>query len=230
MRAKQWIVGVVAAAVAFSAAASAAAPMGPVTWPVNGHSYEAVYAGRYISWYEASEEATDRGGYLACITTPAENAFVYGLLDDAQYWGPSGFGGFGPWIGAYQYDKLAEPAGHWAWVSGEPWTFPNWSPGEPSNSENQEDFAHFFSLGYSRSSTWNDQYNMPIAGTVQAYVVEYAPVPEPPVLGVIGAGAAALAVYSCRHLRRWSARYDGRARHPSRKREAITRADWPPFP
>ena len=107
-----------------------------VPWADNGHWYEVVYVPEGISWTEAKEGAKARGGYLVCITSSLENDFVYSLINkDERYWItiPGSDNGEGPWIGAYQTDKLDEPAGHWAWVSGEPWSYTNCAPGEPNN-------------------------------------------------------------------------------------------------
>ena len=116
----------------------------PIQWTVasggNGHWYEGVYVGSNTLWTYANAVATAKGGYLASITSAAENSFVTNLVSDLKYWDANSSGTFGPWIGGYQYDKLAEPAGHWAWTSGESWSYTNWNPGEPNNAYNREDY------------------------------------------------------------------------------------------
>lgn len=194
MKAKPSIVRFLQVAVLIGVLAAPAVPATAdlVQWSNNGHWYEAVYVGVDTTWTTARAAAEARGGYLASITSAAENAFVYSLVTEDKYWGPSGFGGFGPWLGGYQYDKLAEPAGHWAWVSGEPWTYTNWYVvEEPSNSQNQEDYLHFFARGYAKTSNWNDQYNDPISGQVHAYIVEFDVVPEPSTLALLAVGTCA---------------------------------------
>ncbi|MCG8533051.1 MAG: hypothetical protein MI749_20680, partial [Desulfovibrionales bacterium] len=47
----------------------------PVQWSVNGHSYEFVNTGTELTWEAAQAAATGKGGYLATITSQAENTF-----------------------------------------------------------------------------------------------------------------------------------------------------------
>jgi hypothetical protein len=123
-----------------------------IEWPLssggNGHSYLPVAVASPTSWDQASREAIRQGGYLATLTTPAENDFVFGLSNHPQYWW--GGGEFGPLIGGYQPQSSSEPLGGWTWVTGEPWTFENWQSGQPDNAA-QEDGLHFW-----KGSRWND--------------------------------------------------------------------------
>src|SRR5688572_27850883 len=48
----------------------------------NGHGYEAVLAPQGISWTQARDAADALGGYLATITSAAENEFVYQQVAD----------------------------------------------------------------------------------------------------------------------------------------------------
>jgi hypothetical protein len=50
----------------------------------NGHAYEVVPG--QMTWFEARDEAKARGGYLATITSAAEDRFVQKLIrhDDGQ--------------------------------------------------------------------------------------------------------------------------------------------------
>src|SRR5687768_404607 len=82
-----------------------------VQWGVaeggNGHFYEVVAAPGGITWGNAGFSATDRGGYLATITSAEENAFVFNLAaQDATLWNS----GYGPWLGGVQPAGSAEPA------------------------------------------------------------------------------------------------------------------------
>jgi hypothetical protein len=96
-------------------------------WPVsaggNGHLYLPVRSETFISWSEAEQLARNAGGYLATITSADENAFVFGLVDSPEYLPP----GNGPLLGGYQLPGSSEPAGGWAWVTGEPWDYANWA-------------------------------------------------------------------------------------------------------
>ena len=74
-----------------------------VEWPValggNGHFYEVVPAPAGINWANSNSGAVNRGGYLATITSAAENAFVFGLAEaDATVW----YSGYGPYLGGLQ--------------------------------------------------------------------------------------------------------------------------------
>jgi len=163
-----------------------------VTWEVsaggNGHQYLAVPGFAGLTWYQAYFEATQiDGGYLATITSPAENNFVFSLINSPQFF--TGFNGSGPAIGGYQSAGSAEPNGGWRWVTEEAWGYTNWLPGSPDGGTS-ENFLEFFSgtLGsHTPAATWNDinGYDTNIGG----YVVErISVVPEPASLSLL-AGA-----------------------------------------
>ena len=89
----------------------------------NGHWYEFIPFGG--NWNEAQSDAISRGGYLATLTSAAENEFVWslaGAYTEDQFK-----------LGGYQTDKLNEPAGSWAWVTNEPWVYENWGGEDPNN-------------------------------------------------------------------------------------------------
>ena len=104
----------------------------PVTWSVNNHQYDAVLIPSGLSWFDAEQAAEARGcgWYLATITSQAEDKFVFGLIKNNTNFFVLGNG---PWLGGYQKDSRHEPAGDWAWVTGESFQYTNWAPGEPSN-------------------------------------------------------------------------------------------------
>ncbi len=179
----------------------------PVQWEIaeggNGHFYEVVLSGP-ISWPEADSEAKDRGGYLATLTSLAENEFVFSLVDNDEFWMP--FPQYninlGPLIGGFQPPGSPEPDGNWQWVTGEPFTFTNWHSGEPSNFglEGAEDALQFYNSPFDhRAGTWNDTTG-DASSLALAYVVEY-PVPETSSLVLALMGLA-----SCRHLSRCRSR------------------------
>src|SRR5436190_20680061 len=109
-------------ALAFSASAQ------PVQWPVisggNGHFYEGILAPSGITWGNAQTNAAFRGGYLATITSAAENGFVYGLIaGNSSFWYVTGTEAWGPWLGGLQPAGSVEPAGGWTWVTGESFAY-----------------------------------------------------------------------------------------------------------
>ena len=95
---------------------------------------------------------------LATLTSAEENDFVFNGINDPAYWAIDGGNhNEGPYLGGFQFDKLHEPAGDWAWVTRESWSYTNWAPGEPDNLGGNEDYLCFFSVdGATRASTWND--------------------------------------------------------------------------
>ena len=124
----------------------------------NGHWYKAVALTNGITWHEADLIARSHHAYLATPVTAEENQFIFSLVDAPEFFTPEH--GSGPALGGVQPARAAEPAGGWFWVSGEPWTYSNWFPGEPNNGRNgskTEDRLHFYSgAPNSRSATWND--------------------------------------------------------------------------
>src|ERR1051325_274704 len=140
-------------------------------WSGNGHWYEPIGLTDAITWVAASNAAVAAGGYLATLASPAENDFVFSLIRDQDaFW----FHGTttGPWIGAYQPAGSSEPSGGWTWVTGEPFTFTAWSPGEPNGGVG-ENYAIFWHPG-SRAATWNDFAEMPAPSCcISSYVIEY---------------------------------------------------------
>jgi hypothetical protein len=135
----------------------------PVYNPTNGHYYELVPGP--ITWDAAKAAAESRTyldlhGHLATITSAQENSFInsnLSITDDN-----------GAWTGGFQPNQglgLAAAEG-WQWVTGEPWSYTNWHPGEPNDFGRPEWVSVIRNDGY-----WNDLY-----GTYShpgGYVVEY---------------------------------------------------------
>ena len=166
-----------------------------VQWTVaeggNGHLYEAVLVPSGIYWADAKAAAEGAGGYLATITSPEENAFVYGLASaNAALWNvkPNG-DSLGPWLGGYQAEGSLEPAGGWRWVTNEPWQFTNWAPFEPNNTYGTEDRLQLFGFQTAKGSAWNDFRQADPLFPVYGYVVET--IPEPATLSLLALGALA---------------------------------------
>lgn len=157
-----------------------------VRWPDNGHFYEAVSVTVPITWEEASAAATAAGGYLATITSQAENNFVFTLVNNAAYW----HGSSGPWLGGYQFPATQTPSANWRWVTGEAWSYTNWQTGQPNDSGGKaEDKLQF---GFAPlTSNWNDIMSVDPTSAYRptAYVVEWNNDPLAPTL-VISAPAS----------------------------------------
>jgi hypothetical protein len=158
----------------------------------NGHTYRVVAHSDLISWDSADAAAQAAGGYLATITSAAENSFVFNLINDPTYWTQSS-NDHGPWIGGYQLPNSVEPAGGFTWVLAtgatvpEPFSYTNWTAGEPNNltttidgtNYNQNRVA-FFNLGTGTAATWSDEYDQTGSGLnewTMSYVIELDPLP-----------------------------------------------------
>ncbi|MEY3232077.1 MAG: hypothetical protein RL689_2166 [Planctomycetota bacterium] len=126
-----------------SALSATAASAQPVQWPVedggNGHWYEFVsFDSDYRHWTQAKPLAESRGGYLATLVAAAEQQFV-----NSQFTSRVADNGFPAFVGGYQDRSdvgYVEPRGGWKWVTGEPWTFTFWRPGQPDNMQGVQDF------------------------------------------------------------------------------------------
>jgi hypothetical protein len=155
----------------------------PTQWRVadggNDHFYEAIHAPSGITWAAAQADAVNRGGYLATMTSAGENTFAYGLISsDISYWYVTGSEAWGPWLGGLQPAGSAEPAGGWAWVTGEAFTYQNWAGLQPNNNQNENRIQFHGHNAPGGAPTWNDLNDANIT-YVRAYIVEYNAVPEP---------------------------------------------------
>src|SRR6185295_3010578 len=56
----------------------------------NGHWYKAVASSNSITWTEADQLARAQGGYLATITSAAENDFVFNLVNAPEFFWNNG--------------------------------------------------------------------------------------------------------------------------------------------
>lgn len=135
-------------------------PAGWSRWEVsaggNGHWYKAVAPTDGLTWTEADRLARVQGGYLATVTSAAENDFVFSLVNAPEFFAI----GKGPALGGFQQDRAPEPNGGWCWVGGDPWNYSNWHSTEPNNGRfgnGTEDRLQFYSsLPGTPSAQWND--------------------------------------------------------------------------
>jgi hypothetical protein len=132
----------------------------------NGHVYEYVETpGTWKAAFNAAAARTFRSvpGHLVTITNAFENNLVgsfRGATDDLR-----------GWIGLT--DEVTE--GTFQWITGEPLSYTNWAPGEPSSGsppgETDEDYVEIFA-----AKVWNDNNNTG-SGLNQGYLVEYEVTP-----------------------------------------------------
>lgn len=149
----------------------------PVLNPANGHYY---YLLSPTTWTASQAEALTLGGNLVTINDAAENQWVY-----------TTFGGLNKalWIGLT--DQSSE--GAFSWISGQSFSFSNWSPGEPNSGGGfvpDEDYVYMVEANPGWPLTpgaWNDVPNNgegilnPVYG-----VVEVVPEPSAVALGIVG--------------------------------------------
>ena len=171
-----------------------------------GHWYEVIRAWELddilndgLSWEDAQAFSESKGGYLATITSEAENEFIASaLLDGDDDW---------IWLGGYQDQSLVDndaenpAATGWKWVTGEAWSYTNWTFWEPGFFEandwtpdqawyvenGSEDYLMMYGDG-----TWNDTDCSLKSILVVEYDQEPAHAPVPGTLMLLGAGLAAL--------------------------------------
>lgn len=118
---------------------SSASPVhAQLTDPGTGHIYQLVTSGPTQTWNQARDSAMAVGGHLATITSQVEHNFVSALLGSF----PSGV----IYLGGT--DQIVE--GQWQWATGEPWSYTNWQPSQPDNSQG---IQHYL-IGY--DEYWDD--------------------------------------------------------------------------
>ena len=101
------------------------------------HYYEVVLVeSMNVSWVQAAILAESEGGYLASLTSPEENAFVFSLVDDDKYFWqfPDDYTPdshyrikIGPFLGGVRVSDTDDSLDGWQWLSGEPWDYSNWA-------------------------------------------------------------------------------------------------------
>jgi streptogramin lyase len=157
----------------------------------NGHYYELVMptdpSGNY-SWTQANAAASEMThdgspGYLATVTSAAENAFL-----GSQFQSSLPANGCA-WIGLTDDGRM----GQWTWVDGEPFSYSNWAAGEPNN-PGFEDW-----VGYTNGETpvwsWNNfQINNFGAGALYGFIVEFNPPSELSTTTALSASNTSVAV------------------------------------
>lgn len=120
----------------------------PSTLEFNGHYYK--FFSNKMKWHDAKAYCESIGGHLVTISSMEENDFVVSICTELIQLGLT--------------DEEVE--GEWKWVTGEPYTFSNFDPGEPNN-QGDEDYAYISNLGHGR---WGDGH---LARENWAFVCEW---------------------------------------------------------
>jgi hypothetical protein len=148
----------------------------PVQWRVedggNGHWYEGISVPGGIDRTTAQAAAIAKGGHLVCLETRPESNWVFvQVASRPNLWWLSGCFSVGPWIGALRQGSV------WTWEFGGPWTFENWSPGEPTGGS-EEPCAVMFAYSYPAcvmgpAPTWADFQPWRAVPPI-SYLIEYS--------------------------------------------------------
>ncbi len=109
------------------------------TLEFGGHRYEVFED--FVSWHDAVAFCEDIDAHLVTIGSAEENEFVFGLNSFT-------------WLGAT--DELVE--GNWRWVTDEPFSYTNWAPGEPNNTDGFPPHGpeHYLTYAFPQDGRWND--------------------------------------------------------------------------
>ena len=117
----------------------------------NSHSY--LLTDSAGTWWNTEQQAIALGGHLTAINSAAENGFLnqtFNSMGDL-------------WIGL---NELSSGAG-FLWTTGEPFTYSNWSGGNPDNANGYEPVVKMYGNG---NGTWDDIG----PGTVLPGIIEVA--------------------------------------------------------
>lgn len=150
-----------------------------------GNSEYSIVYSNGITWDSAKQAAESTGGHLVTVTSAEESNFLRNTLlknQEKAYW-----------LGAYQTgdENRQNPTGNWNWVTGENWSFTDWSSVEPNNAGNIDEMHLSADSRY--GFQWNDE-GAAISRMINGYVVEKnldpAPTPLPAAVWLLGAGLA----------------------------------------
>jgi flagellar hook-basal body protein len=156
----------------------------------NGHYYE--MGSNDADWPDAKTKAENSSylglkGYLATITSQAENDFIYQKLQaDSWVGGSDNFQMINTALGTTKFNNQSESDGHWYWVTGPEAgtnfynngttaTYSNWASGEPNNALGDEDVIELYSSG---GGKWNDLLHVNPLHNVTTSVIEYNGTPN----------------------------------------------------
>jgi PEP-CTERM motif/Lectin C-type domain len=161
--------------------ACASALAAPVQWAGNGHWYEYFDANTFATdAFTAASASSFNGmkGYLATVTSAAENVFIANVAN-----------GNLAWLGGSDDGRAVND---WTWrtgpEAGQAFTYTNWGGGEPNDCCGGENYLH---INWGGFGLWNDHGGPGNFYQENGYVVEYSgTVPEPQTYALMGLGLA----------------------------------------
>lgn len=117
-----------------------------------GHCYLVVQ--EQATFADAAAHCTTLGAHLVTIANAVENTFVSTLIADEDHW-----------LGANDGKSPMEPGvGTYAWVTGEPFSYQDWTPGQPNATPTDCDTTHggagcyeHCAFQWAKGSEWNDR-------------------------------------------------------------------------
>jgi hypothetical protein len=131
------VIALVFGVIAMNPGKAAAATFGPWLFnPDTGHAYTQI---NDMDWASAEAYAEGLGGYLVTINDQDEQDWLASTFTDQDL--------------SIGYTDAAEE-GTWVWTSGEDPGYTDWAPGEPNNSDGNENVAVMNAWG--TTDQWND--------------------------------------------------------------------------
>jgi DNA-binding beta-propeller fold protein YncE len=142
----------------------------PVQFASNGHYYEAIPdPSHLLLWDQMRDVAatmtfSGMQGHLATITSAEEQQFLNDTFPGTYVFA----------LGGFQLPGSSEPAGGWTWITGEPFAYTNWTPGEPNDAGGgNENVLTTANWDHSPFGSWNDYTG--VSGGLGGYFVEFEP-------------------------------------------------------
>jgi hypothetical protein len=109
-----------------------------------GNSYQLI--DKWLYWEEAKAACEEWNGHLVTVNSSGEDEFIFD-----NFIAPGGL----PWLGGT--DEGSE--GDWRWVTGEPFSYTNWWPGQPDNYCESGGCENYLAFGNHMIDAWWDQEN-----------------------------------------------------------------------
>lgn len=122
--------------------------------PSSGHVYQRMDT--RLTWNSARRYCDSVAGYLASITSSAENKFVFNNIGTVRD---------GIWLGGH--DSKIE--GVWQWITNEPWSYSNWGLNQPNNALRGQDFLLYHRIN---PGQWDDG-GLPTRNAKHVFICEW---------------------------------------------------------